>query len=119
MTGRPGIYTTGHVQNLVRIQHRKVGERAVVVDAELVSWSAVLTLKHAGCHTALMTTAYPPPESYAVFNAAGKSPLTGVDVATRTRVSRIIGKPALLAIEIENLDTGDRRIIECDTLVLT
>jgi len=42
-----------------------------------------------------------------------------VDVATRTRVSRIIGKPALLAIEIENLDTGDRRIIECDTLVLT
>ena len=43
----------------------------------------------------------------------------GVDVATRTRVSRIIGKPALLAIEIENLDTGDRRIIECDTLVLT
>ena len=90
-----------------------------MVDAELVSWSAVLTLKHAGCHTALMTTAYPSPESYAVFNAAGKSPLMGVDVATRTRVSRIIGKPALLAIEIENLDTGDRRIIECDTLVLT
>lgn len=89
-----------------------------MVDAELVSWSAVLTLKHAGCHTALMTTAYPSPESYAVFNAAGKSPLIG-DVATRTRVSRIIGKPALLAIEIENLDTGDRRIIECDTLVLT
>jgi len=107
------------VQNLVRIQHRKVGERAVVVDAELVSWSAVLTLKHAGCHTALMTTAYPSPESYAVFNAAGKSPLMGVDVATRTRVSRIIGKPALQAVEIENLDTGDRRIIECDTLVLT
>lgn len=114
-----GIYTTGHLQNLVHIQHRKVGERAVVVGAELVSWSAVLTLKHAGCHTALMTTAYPSPESYAVFNAAGKSPLMGVDVATRTRVSRIIGKPALLAIEIENLDTGDRRIIECDTLVLT
>jgi len=114
-----GIYTTGHLQNLVHIQPRKVGERAVVVDAELVSWSAVLTLKHAGCHTALMTTAYPSPESYAVFNAAGKSPLMGVDVATRTRVSRIIGKPALLAIEIENLDTGDRRIIECDTLVLT
>ena len=114
-----GIYTTGHLQNLVHIQHRKVGERAVVVGAELVSWSAVLTLKHAGCHTALMTTAYPSPESYAVFNAAGKSPLMGVDVATRTRVSRIIGKPALQAVEIENLDTGDRRIVDCDTLVLT
>jgi hypothetical protein len=73
----------------------------------------------AGCHTALMTTAYPSPESYAVFNVAGKSPLMGVDVATRTRVSRIIGKPALQAVEIENLETGDRRIVDCDTLVLT
>ena len=54
-----------------------------------------------------------------MFNVAGKSPLLGVDVATRTRVSRIIGKPALQAVEIENLDTGDRRIIDCDTLVLT
>ena len=114
-----GIYTTGHLQNLVHIQHRKVGERAVVVGAELVSWSAVLTLKHAGCRTALMTTTYPSPESYALFNVAGKSPLMGVDVATRTRVARIIGKPALQAVEIENLDTGDRRIVDCDTLVLT
>ena len=40
-------------------------------------------------------------------------------VATRTRVARIIGKPALQAVEIENLDTGQRRIIDCDTLVLT
>ena len=114
-----GIYTTGYLQNLVHIQHRDVGRRAVVVGAELVSWSAVLTLKHAGCHTALMTTTYPSPESYAVFNIAGRSPILGVDVATRTRVTRIIGKPALQAVEIENLDTGERRIIECDTLVLT
>ncbi len=114
-----GIYTTGYLQNLVHVQHRDVGRRAVVVGAELVSWSAVLTLKHAGCHTALMTTTYPSPESYAVFNIAGRSPILGVDVATRTRVTRIIGKPALQAVEIENLDTGERRIIDCDTLVLT
>ena len=79
----------------------------------------MLTLKHAGCRTALMTTTYPSPESYGVFNIAGKSPLMGVDVATRTRVVRIIGKPALTAVEIENIDTGARRIVECDTLVLT
>lgn len=114
-----GIYTTGYLQNLVHIQHRNVGRRAVVVGAELVSWSAVLTLKHAGCETALMTTTYPSPESYAVFNIAGRSPILGVDVATRTRVARIIGKPALQAVEIENLDTGQRRIVDCDTLVLT
>lgn len=114
-----GVYTTGQLQNVVHLHHRTVGKGAVVVGAELVSWSAVLTLKHAGCRTELMTTTYPSPESYGVFNVAGKSPLLGVEVATRTRLVRIIGKPALEAVEIENLDTGARRIVECDTLVLT
>jgi hypothetical protein len=66
-----------------------------------------------------MTTTYPSPESYGVFNIAGKSPLLGVDVATRTRLVRIIGMPTLQAVEVENLDTGSRRIVECDTVVLT
>jgi thioredoxin reductase len=114
-----GVYTTGHLQNLVHLQHRTVGRRAVVVGAELVSYSAVLTLKHVGCETVMMTTTYPSPESYAVFNVAARTPLLGTEVATRTRVTRIIGKPTLAAVEIENIDTGVRRIVECDTLVLT
>ncbi|MEE6164093.1 MULTISPECIES: NAD(P)/FAD-dependent oxidoreductase [unclassified Mycolicibacterium] len=114
-----GVYTTGHLQNVVHLKHGKVGRRAVVVGAELVSYSAVLTLKHAGCQTALMTTEFASPESYAVFNLAGRTPLLGVDIATRTRITRIIGKPALEGIEIENIDTGERRVIDCDTVVFT
>src|SRR3982075_676821 len=114
-----GIYTTGHLQNVVHLKHGTVGRRAVVVGAELVSYSAVLTLKHAGCQTALMTTACPSPESDAVFNLAGKTPLLGVEVAARTRLPRIIGKPVVRAVEVEDLDTGERRMIDCDTVVLT
>jgi thioredoxin reductase len=114
-----GVYTTGHLQNVVHLKHGTVGRRAVVVGAELVSYSAVLTLKHAGCRTALMTTQYPSPESYAVFNLAGKTPLLGVEVATRTQLTRIIGKPVVQAVEVEDLDTGQRRMIDCDTVVLT
>lgn len=114
-----GVYTTGQLQNLVHAGHQRLGRKAVVVGAELVSYSAVLTLKHAGCHTELMTTTYPSAESYALFNLVGRSPYLGVDVATRTRVARIIGKPALQAVELEHLDTGARHIVECDTLVLT
>lgn len=114
-----GIYTTGHLQNVVHVKHGKVGRRAVVVGAELVSYSAVLTLKHAGCQTVLMTTTYPSPESYAVFNVASRTPILGTTVATRTRVTRIIGKPGVEAVEIENLDTGARSTVECDTVVLT
>ncbi|MCV7290148.1 NAD(P)/FAD-dependent oxidoreductase [Mycolicibacterium wolinskyi] len=114
-----GVYTTGHLQNTVHLRHRKVGSRAVVVGAELVSYSAVLTLKHAGCRTVLMTTEQPSPESYAVFNIAGRSPLLGVDVATRARVTRIIGKPTVQGVEVEHIATGQRRVIDCDTVVFT
>jgi len=113
-----GVYTTGGLQNLVHLRHGRVGRRAVVVGAELVSYSAVLTLRQAACRTVLMTTTQPSPESYAVFNIAAR-PLLGAAVATRTRLSRIIGGPELRGVEVENLDTGRRRVIDCDTVVLT
>ncbi|HTY26680.1 MAG TPA: FAD-dependent oxidoreductase, partial [Mycobacterium sp.] len=80
-----GVYTTGHLQNLVNLARREVGRRAVIVGAELVSYSAVLTLRHAGCRTVLMTTVQRSPESYAVFSGVARVAL-GVTVATRTRV---------------------------------
>lgn len=117
---RPGgIYTTGQLQNTVHLQHRGAGRRAVIVGAELVSYSAVLTLKHAGCETALMTSEYPSPESYAMFNIAGRTPLMNVEVATTTRVTRIIGKGVVVGVEVENTRTGQRRIVACDTVVFT
>ncbi|GHH70166.1 oxidoreductase [Streptosporangium violaceochromogenes] len=113
-----GVYTTGHLQNLVHLRHGGVGRRAVVAGAEPVSWSAALTLREAGCRTVLMTTEYPRPEAPFLFTVPGRI-FFGTRVATRTRVSRIIGRPRLRAVEVENLDTGERRIVACDTLVLT
>ncbi|MEU4833500.1 FAD-dependent oxidoreductase [Streptosporangium sp. NPDC023615] len=113
-----GVYTTGHLQNLVHLRHGKVGKRAVVVGAELVSWSAALTLREAGCRTVLMTTEYPRADSYALFSVPGRV-LFRTRVATRTRVTKVIGRPELEAVEIEDIDTGRRRVVACDTLVLT
>jgi NADPH-dependent 2,4-dienoyl-CoA reductase/sulfur reductase-like enzyme len=113
-----GIYTTGHLQNIVHLKHGAIGKRAVIVGAELVSWSAALTLQHAGCRTVLMTTTYPQSESYTLFHRPGRMAFR-TRVATRTRLTRIIGRPEVHAVEIENLDTGDRRTVECDTVILT
>ena len=113
-----GVYTTGQLQNLVHLHHRPVGERAVIVGGELVSWSAAVTLREAGCTPALMVSRYPTAESYGAFNAAGRTVLK-VPVATRTRVTRIIGKGRCEAVEIEHLDTGRRRTVACDTVVFT
>jgi thioredoxin reductase len=91
---------------------------AVIIGAELVSWSAVLTLREAGCQTVLMTTTYPAGESYAAFRAAGRLVLH-VPVAVRTRVTRINGKNRVESVEIENLESGARRTVRCDTVITT
>jgi thioredoxin reductase len=113
-----GTYTTGLLQNLVHLQHRNVGSRAVIVGAELVSWSAAWTLRHAGCTTVMLTTEYARADAYAIFRLAGRV-LFGAEVATSTRVVRVIGRPRVNGVEIEHVPTGDRRIVECDTVVFT
>jgi pyruvate/2-oxoglutarate dehydrogenase complex dihydrolipoamide dehydrogenase (E3) component len=113
-----GIYTTGHLQNIVHLKHGTVGKKAVIVGAELVSWSAAMTLQHAGCKTVLMTTECPKPDAYSFFSGPGKI-IFGTKVATRTRVTGIYGKPHVEGVEIENLDTGKREQVACDTVILT
>jgi NADPH-dependent 2,4-dienoyl-CoA reductase/sulfur reductase-like enzyme len=113
-----GILTTGQLQKLVHLHHRPVGTSAVIVGAELVSWSAVLTLREAGCRTALMTTTYDKSEAYSVFRTPGRLALK-VPVATRTQVTRIIGRDRVEAVEITHLDTGAHRTFPCDVVVFT
>ena len=113
-----GIYTTGQLQNLVHLHHEKVGTRAVIIGAELVSWSAALTLKEAGCSTELMVTEYPKVDSYRAFSIPGKI-MFRTNVATNSRVIRINGKPRVTSVDIENIATGERTRIECDTVITT
>jgi thioredoxin reductase len=113
-----GVYTTGQLQNLVHLHHRSPGTRAVIVGAELVSWSAAITLRDAGCKTALMTSIHPRPEAYAAFTVPGRLALR-IPVATRTRLTQIIGRGRVNAVEIEDLDNHERRTVACDTVVFT
>lgn len=113
-----GVYTTGQLQNLVHVHHAKVGSRAVIVGAELVSWSAVLTLRESGCATVAMVSAYPRAEAYAAFRLPGRLLMDG-PVLTRSRVIEIRGKGRARAVVVENIDTGTRQTIDCDTVVFT
>ncbi|GFG50925.1 pyridine nucleotide-disulfide oxidoreductase [Mycolicibacterium agri] len=113
-----GVYTTGQLQNLVHIHHADVGRRALIVGAELVSWSAVLTLREAGCATVGMVSAYPQSEAYAAFRLPGRFLLDG-PVYTRSRIVDIKGKGRVRSAVVEHLDTGERTTVDCDTVVFT
>ncbi len=113
-----GVMTTGMLQQLVHLRHESVGTRAVVVGAELVSWSAVMTLREAGCEVVAMTTQHAQPEVYRAVSALGRLRFA-VPVARRTRIARINGHGRVASVELEHLDSGARRVLECDTVVFT
>lgn len=113
-----GIYTTGQLQNAVHLYHQSIGRRAVVVGAELVSWSAVLTLREAGCKTVALVSQYPKAESYALFSGPGRI-LFQTKVITNSKVVAVEGRPRVEAVVVENTQTGERSRIDCDTVVFT
>lgn len=113
-----GVMTTGMLQQLVYLRDLPAGRRALVVGAEHVSFSAILTLAHGGADTVALTTELPRHASVAAFRAGARLRY-GVPVWTRTQVTAIRGRPRVEQVELTDLDTGRTRSVECDTVVFT
>jgi thioredoxin reductase len=113
-----GVYTTGELQNLVHLHHAPVGRRALIVGAELVSWSAVLTLRESGCSTVGMVSSYHRAEAYAAFRVPGRFLMDG-PLFTRSQIVDIRGKHRVCGAVVEDLDTGECTTVDCDTVVFT
>jgi thioredoxin reductase len=118
-----GVLTTGALQQIVALGRGVpatfgVGRRAVIIGAEHVSFSAVLTLAHAGCTTVAMVTTEPRHQSYAALRAMTAS-RHRVPVLTRTAITEIRGRPRVESVEVCDLATGTTRLLDCDTVVFT
>jgi thioredoxin reductase len=107
-----GIFTTGSVQQLI-MAGLHVGTRAVIVGAEHVSFSAILTLAHGGCRSVGMVTPLPRHQSYALVKLATAT-LRRVPVFTGVEVAEIRGRR-----RVEHVVLTDGRVIDCDTVVFT
>lgn len=117
-TRAKGIFNTGQLQQAVHIYGQKVGSTAVIVGAELVSWSAVLTLRHAKCKTALLVTEHPKADSYWLFATLGRIFLR-VRLRTNTRVISVNGNGRVTGIELEDITNGKRFAVDCDTVIFS
>ena len=118
-----GVLTTGALQQIVALGDgvpatSGVGRRAVIIGAEHVSFSAVLTLAHVKCATVAMVTPEPRHQSYAALKISTAS-RHRVPVLTRTVVTEIRGRPRVESVEICDLATGATRLLDCDTVVFT
>lgn len=113
-----GVLTTGWLQRMVHSEGQRPGSRAVVVGAEHVSYSAVMTLAGAGCETVAMVTGNPTHTSFRGFDLGARLRYR-FPLLTRSRVTDIMGTTRVTAVEVTDLDSGTRRMILCDTVVFT
>lgn len=118
-----GVFTTGSLQRFVYEHHLPVGKRAVIIGAEIVSLSSVLTLMHAGVRVVNMITELPRHQLYLPIFLPAKilyaDFLARAPILTNKRVTNIFGRQRVEGIEVTDLHSGKTEVIECDTVIFT
>ncbi len=111
-----GIYTTGSLQQATYLEDLAIGSRTVIVGAEHVSFSAVMTLKHAGVKTVAMLTDKKKHQTVGLVRFA-----LGLwyrfKLLTNTEIVEIIGDKRVTGVRIRR--GAVESVIECDTIVFT
>jgi len=103
---------------MVYLHRQPIGTRAVVVGAEHVSFSAILTLAHAGATAAAMVTEHQRHQSYAAFRWLTATRWR-VPILTSSLVEAIHGRQRVEGVTVRNLHAGRADEIACDTVVFT
>ncbi len=117
-----GVFTTGSLQRFVFEQQLPVGKRAVIVGAETVSLSVVLTLQQAGVSVVGMLTELPRHQVYFPFlpvkwlfaDLLGRVPLK-----VNSHVTQIFGHQRVEGLEFENTESGRMETLACDAVIFT
>jgi len=116
-----GIFTTGSLQRFVYQEPLPVGKRAVIVGAELVSLSALMTLMHADVKCAMMVTEESHHQiefPYIAMKWAIADILTRTPIITNAKVTNIFGRKRVEGIELTH-QNGQTKLVECDTVIFT
>jgi thioredoxin reductase len=113
-----GVMTTGELQQRVYLGGERLAGRALVVGAEHVSFSAAVTLAHAGADVVALVTGHERQQSYAAFRF-GAAVRWRVPVWTSSAVRRIAGRGRLEGVEVAHVRTGAARFVPCELVVFT
>ena len=113
---KPGsIVSTGALQGLVYLAQMRPFRRPVVLGTELVSFSALLTCRHAGIRPVAMVE--PGERTVARWPAPLLPRLLGMPLLLRSEIAAIEGRDRVTAVLIRSAE-GERRI-ETDGVIVT
>lgn len=115
-TRQTGVVNTGTLQQLVYLKNAKPFARPVIIGGEWVSFSALMTCKHAGIRPAAMIVEEPAIAAPSAFKWGARL-WYRVPVHEATRVVAIHGINAVESIEVEH--RCKRRMIGCDGVIVS
>jgi thioredoxin reductase len=113
-----GVMTTSTLQQLVYLRGEQPGRRAVIVGAEHVSFSALLTLSHGGARALAIVTEQAEHQTFAPVRM-GAAVRYRCPLLTRTAITAIRGRQRVEAVELTDLEGGRTREVNCDLVVFT
>jgi len=116
-----GVFTTGSLQRFLYQDHLPVGRRAVIVGAELVSLSALMSLMNAGIKCEMMVTEEASHQiefPYVVMKWALADIFSRTPLVTNTQISNIFGQKRVEGVELTHKDNS-KQLVECDTVIFT
>ncbi|TSJ50836.1 FAD-dependent oxidoreductase [Atlantibacter subterranea] len=111
-----GVLTAGALQQFIYLRKLKPGIRPVIVGSELVSFSAIWTLRNAGIKALALIDEHSRPLAFRPSVLYAK--LLGVDVYLGSHITSINGKDRVESVEFRDAD-GKSNQIACDSIIFT
>lgn len=111
-----GVVTTGALQSMIYLSRLRPFTRPVIVGTELVSFSALLTCRHAGIRPVAMIEAGQRPVAWRMSTALPR--MLGIDVRLDTRIARVLGRARVEGVEIVS-GAGAVSTVDCDGVVFS
>ena len=111
-----GVLTTGALQSMVYLKSRTPFARPVIVGTELVSFSALLTCRHAGIRPVAMVEARSRPSAWRAATLLPR--MRGIRVLMDTELTRIEGTERVSGVMLRHL-SGREEHLACDGVVFS
>ncbi|WP_434638285.1 NAD(P)/FAD-dependent oxidoreductase [Klebsiella sp. I138] len=111
-----GILTAGALQQFIYLRKLKPGLHPVIIGSELVSFSAIWTLRNAGIKTLALIDEHSRPLAFRLSTLYAK--LLGVKVYLGAHITRINGAERVESIEFREAN-GQTRQLACDSVIFT
>ena len=112
----PGVMNTGTFQQLVYLKHQKPFSKPVIIGSEWVSFSNLLTCRHAKIKPVCMITELATLDAPAYFGLGAKLAF-GVSMKRNAKVLSINGSTHVESVDIET--NGHAETIACDSVIIS